>query len=451
MWCCVFFRGHILFGATLLSFALVQDMSLRMGTTSGEATALTQRVLVTRSDNFTPPSRTPWGGTRIVELFKPQLAATHTGIVGESWELSGHPSFPSRVADDFLVTDLCAACPIEFLGAKNVAQSGPQLPFLVKLLNSRGWQSAVVEVRNLLVQLGRVSGPLTPALSQWEREVRDYHEIHRSLVALTAQEWPSAAQSIIEKIRALHTEMLAANLSIQVHPPRGYDVRCPPKAESWVILEAESGAGIYLGLRDGVTREQFAALLTDGADFVHGDVSELLNFVPVKSGDIFFVTPGTLHAIGAGIVLLEVAENSDTTFRAFDWFRKPARMVHVAETLAVTQWSAPRGAAAVAELRCAACTTRRQPHDTPRDWLVNAPEFGVWRAQLLPGTCDRGDTTISEITGVVVLQGALQIHTPHNAPVLISAGQSCLLPAALGRYTLEAMSAVECFGVVGAS
>ncbi len=107
-------------------------------------------------------------------------------------------------------------------------------------------------------------------------------------------------------------------LSVQVHPPDGHP-RLPPgeqgKTECWFVADAEPGAEIYLGLRRGIDR---AALLHE---LHRGTVDRCLNVFPAQPGDFYFVPAGTPHAIGAGVLLAEIQQTSDTTYRLFDWNR----------------------------------------------------------------------------------------------------------------------------------
>ncbi|MEM9800785.1 MAG: type I phosphomannose isomerase catalytic subunit [Planctomycetota bacterium] len=108
-----------------------------------------------------------------------------------------------------------------------------------------------------------------------------------------------------------------SNLSIQVHPDEVAAARLgvQPKGECWYLLEADAGAEVYLGLADGVDAARFAA----GA--ASHDVVDLLHRYAVAAGDGVDVAPGVVHAIGAGIVLVEVQHNSDATYRIYDWDR----------------------------------------------------------------------------------------------------------------------------------
>ena len=109
------------------------------------------------------------------------------------------------------------------------------------------------------------------------------------------------------------------HLSVQVHPDDEYaqkNEQTKGKSECWLILSAEQGAGIYLGFKKGVTKEVFSKTVKE-----NGEVNKLLNFIPVKKGDFFFVPAGTIHAIGAGLLLVEVQQNCGVTYRVWDWNR----------------------------------------------------------------------------------------------------------------------------------
>jgi len=122
-------------------------------------------------------------------------------------------------------------------------------------------------------------------------------------------------------------------LSLQVHPPDGVANRLKgePKTEFWYVAAADPGAEVYLGFRESITRDQFEKALRDGtaADYVHK--------IRVKPGDAAFLPAGRFHALGAGNLLIEVQQNSDTTYRVFDWNRVDdlgnRRQLHVKQAL----------------------------------------------------------------------------------------------------------------------
>lgn len=123
-------------------------------------------------------------------------------------------------------------------------------------------------------------------------------------------------------------------ISVQVHPDAETCRRMgkgDPKTECWYVVQAEPGTVIYKGLKKGVTRERFAKAIQDGT------AADLLAAVPVKPGECHLIPAGTVHSLGAGLLIAEVQTPSDTTYRVFDWNRvddagKP-RPLHIAEAL----------------------------------------------------------------------------------------------------------------------
>ncbi len=133
-------------------------------------------------------------------------------------------------------------------------------------------------------------------------------------------------------------------LSVQVHPADGEDGPSG-KTEMWHILEAGPGAAIALGFREPITRERLLEA-TRG-----GDVERLLNWFPVKPGETYFTPAHTVHAIGAGIVLCEIQQNSDVTYRLWDYGRP--RELHVEKAVGIADLTVHPGAAPPGEaVRC---------------------------------------------------------------------------------------------------
>ena len=122
-------------------------------------------------------------------------------------------------------------------------------------------------------------------------------------------------------------------VSLQVHPAEevAESLGGEAKTEFWYVAAAEPGAEIYVGLRRTMAREQFEHALRSGT------VAECVHAVPVKEGDAMFLPSGRFHAIGTGNVLVEVQQNSDTTYRLFDWNRLDntgqSRSLHIEEAL----------------------------------------------------------------------------------------------------------------------
>ena len=124
-------------------------------------------------------------------------------------------------------------------------------------------------------------------------------------------------------------------LSVQVHPDDAYaraheaESGWLGKAEAWVVLEAEPGAQIVYGVKRPVTRKELRAAALDGS------ILELLNFAPVRAGDVIYVPPGTIHALGPGLLVLEVQQRSDLTYRLYDYGR--GRALHLDRALDVAR------------------------------------------------------------------------------------------------------------------
>ena len=130
------------------------------------------------------------------------------------------------------------------------------------------------------------------------------------------------------------------NLSVQVHPSDDYALKYENsygKTESWYIVEAEEGAGIYCGFKRDTNKEEFLQSLASG------EVENLLNFIHVKKGDCYFIPSGTVHAIGAGCLILEIQQNSDLTYRVYDYNRRGAdgklRELHVDKAVKVINFN----------------------------------------------------------------------------------------------------------------
>ncbi|MEY2550055.1 MAG: mannose-6-phosphate isomerase [Verrucomicrobiota bacterium] len=123
------------------------------------------------------------------------------------------------------------------------------------------------------------------------------------------------------------------NLSLQVHPPRAIAGKLggDPKTEMWYVASAAPKARLYAGLKKAVTPEAFTRALEQGK------VEKHLHAIEVHPGDSIFLPSGRIHALGAGVVLVEIQENSDTTYRIYDWNRakkgRPQRQMHIAEAM----------------------------------------------------------------------------------------------------------------------
>lgn len=128
------------------------------------------------------------------------------------------------------------------------------------------------------------------------------------------------------------------NLSIQVHPDNSYALKHEGqygKTEMWYVMEAGEDAFLYYGFKKEISEEEFAGRIEEDT------LLEVLNAVPVQKGDVFFIESGTIHAIGKDILIAEIQQNSNVTYRVYDYGRVgkdgKKRKLHVEKALAVTK------------------------------------------------------------------------------------------------------------------
>lgn len=128
-----------------------------------------------------------------------------------------------------------------------------------------------------------------------------------------------------------------SDLSVQVHPSDEYALKNENsygKTEMWYIVDADEGAGIYLGFKESITEEEFKSAIEENR------LCDLLNFYPVKAGESYFIPSGTIHAIGKGTLICEIQQNSNLTYRVYDYGRVDKngkqRELHIEKALKVT-------------------------------------------------------------------------------------------------------------------
>jgi mannose-6-phosphate isomerase len=215
-------------------------------------------------------------------------------------------------------------------------------------------------------------------------------------------------------------------LSLQVHPPanKAAELGGEPKTEMWYIAQAEPGAELYVGLKRGVTRAEFERKISDGS------VAECFHRIPVKAGDSIFLPSGRVHAIGAGLVIFEIQQNSDTTYRVFDWNRvgldgKP-RELHIAQSLASIDFNDFEPALVGNTFTGDALKSRL----LVRDPLFTVEEVKADSAAQMP--IETGRLQI-----ISVVSGKLSVAHQQTTTTSLSPGQFCLLPASLAAASLK--------------
>jgi len=215
-------------------------------------------------------------------------------------------------------------------------------------------------------------------------------------------------------------------LSVQVHPDNEAAAQWggEAKTEMWYVLEADPGAAVFAGLRPGVDPAKFQEALD------HQRLEELLAVVPVRRGDAVFMPGGRVHAIDRGCLLLEVQQNSDTTYRIYDWGRvgpdgKP-RPLHVEEAMRVIRWH-DEGAAKVQPRRLGFMGESEL-------WeVLNCAYFRMERLVLKDDWEAANDGHSFHV--LFAASGQTELAWDEKSDVL-RPGTTCLLPAALPAYRL---------------
>jgi mannose-6-phosphate isomerase len=219
-------------------------------------------------------------------------------------------------------------------------------------------------------------------------------------------------------------------LSLQVHPPasKAAALSGEPKTEMWYVADAAPDAELYVGLKKGVSRVEFERRIRDGS------VARCFQRVPVRAGDAMFLPSGRIHAIGSGLVIFEIQQNSDTTYRVFDWNRlgldgKP-RQLHVAQSLESINFDDFEPGLAPAQYLTHGRLRSRN--------LVRDPLFTVDAVTAPAGEPIPLNRPEMKILGLV--KGGLKLNAGQNA-LELNAGQFCLLPASV---PVEAKTEVGC-------
>lgn len=300
--------------------------------------------------------------------------------------------------------------------------------------------------RDLADLLGKALPTQEPYGEAWE--ISD-HRSHRS--AITSAEAPAA--TLRELMETEGTALLGEAiegafpwlvkfldardwLSVQVHPDDEAVKQLWPgeggKTEAWFVLAAQPGSRVYAGLKPGVDEQVLRQALAEGtaAECLH-------SFLP-RAGDCLFLPAGTVHAVGGGVLMAEVQQTSDATFRLYDWDRRDAqgrsRQLHIEEALACIDWQAgpvnPTRAEGYPQ-------SANQVAWSVRQTLVRCPYFHLDYVRQSEPFALRGD----RLRVVVVVHGRAGLLTKHGPEPLVT-GDTVLLPASLSEAWCQPQGSV---------
>ncbi len=217
-------------------------------------------------------------------------------------------------------------------------------------------------------------------------------------------------------------------LSVQVHPDDNYAYKYENengKTEAWYVLKCDEGASLIYGVNHDMEREEFAAAIENGT------LLDDVNVVPVKPGDVVFIPSGMLHAIGEGILLAEVQQSSNSTYRVFDYMRRDKngnlRELHVKKAVDVMNLK-------VTDVNFSAEGSPEKTGDAVKTYLTGCQYFKMTRVELDGTYTDTADKT--SFVSLLVLDGEGKI-TSEDGEIALKKGSSIFIPASKGEYKVS--------------
>lgn len=223
-------------------------------------------------------------------------------------------------------------------------------------------------------------------------------------------------------------------LSVQVHPDDEQAVRVGQpwgKTECWYVAHAKPGSQIALGLKPGVTTKELEEAIHQNR------AEELLNWINVYAGDMIYVAGGTVHTLGPGSVIVETQQQSDTTYRLYDYGRP--RELHLKDGMAAVKERVQSGKVVrPAPSQVNGGRNRREP-------LIAAPYFVVdmFEAKELLQLTTREDSGKSSVQILVAVEGCGVIEAPGMDPVTLAKGDAAVIPATVGEFGVRPQWTLE--------
>ena len=295
-------------------------------------------------------------------------------------------------------------------GGRNLERLGRELPAGII---AESWEIAAHKNGTTRVDNGRYAGKLLT-------EVQD--ELGLELIGTNCA-WAQERKKF-----PLLIKILDANrpLSVQVHPNDSYALAHEGnelgKTEMWVVLQAEPGAELILGVKSGTTKQAFRQAILDG------QLEPFLHTLPVKAGDHVCVPAGSLHAIMDGLIIAEIQQNSDTTYRVYDWNRFGAdgqpRPLHIDKALDVINFEQ-------VEPKVVAPLLIEERSGIRRSLLCRNQYFVTERVEMTAGSVFEGHCNGDSLEIWGVLKGAVRLNE-----LSLDAVQFVLVPAAMGKFNV---------------
>jgi len=315
------------------------------------------------------PKDRVWGGSRLARMVRAGPSAGQR--IGEVWSIWDELTVQNGVFRGRILADLVRSHPLPLLGSRIASLSTPLSASL------RGLSSDQPPLFPLLVKL------------------------------IDAQD----------------------TLSVQVHPDDDYARRTEGqafgKAELWVVLDAEPGARLIHGVKRPISRSDAQEAIWAGA------FQDMLEYVDVAAGDVIFNPPGTIHALGSGLLVYELQQSSDLTYRLYDWNRNdPNRELHVQKALDVANL-VPVANHTIEPVAI------QEPGAT-RTFLCACGRFAAEMLRVDSQVVERPSGFCFHILTILQGIGAVQPNLGSARGLLVSAGESVLVPAGIHQYSIQA-------------
>ncbi|HOW64363.1 MAG TPA: class I mannose-6-phosphate isomerase [Candidatus Paceibacterota bacterium] len=222
-----------------------------------------------------------------------------------------------------------------------------------------------------------------------------------------------------------------ADLSLQVHPPAAIagSLHGDPKSEMWYVTDTAPDARLFAGLKQGVQQAEFEQRLQQGT------VADCFHQIPVRAGDAMWLPSGRVHGLGAGVVLFEIQQNSDTTYRVFDWNRVgldgQPRQLHIDQAMASIDFNDFEPGLIQSKFSRSATVKLR--------FLLEDPLFSVHALQIRRG--QRVYLSAPAVSVLGLVEGRLVVRH-QELQVSLRPGQFCMIPACLEKVSLTAETRV---------
>lgn len=279
-----------------------------------------------------------------------------------------------------------------------------------RLINEFGFTADIATAAEAWVLASHQNGTNTVKNGEFAEKTLD--DVLKIWATIPSQTYINDKFPILIKLIDAHDK-----LSVQVHPDNDYALKNEGKlgkTEMWYVVDCEDDAQLVFGFKKQISKNEFKERIENNT------LDDVLNYVPVKKGDVFFIESGTIHAIGKGILIAEIQQNSDTTYRVSDYGRLDKngnpRELHIEKAIDVTNMS----------VISADNTNVIEEFEYGTEKILAECEYFYVKHLNLNGT--KEVLTDKSFISLLVIEGSLEL-TYENEKVSVKKGESILIPA----------------------